>query len=108
MFKEEREQCEAIGVTVAEMDAMRSKAADVLAQVDNYIAKLEPACKQYPFLGALIDVHLASMANALSVGYRLMENRKFDEDDPEQFDVDRGILLNLIKETYQPQKGMNA
>ena len=108
MFREEREVCEAIGTTVEEMDFIRGKAIDVMAEVDSYISKLEPACKRYPFLGALIDVHLASMINALSVGYRLVENRQFEEDDPEQFKLDRNILLNLIKETYMSQKGMNA
>lgn len=107
-FRKEREECEAIGTTVEEMDKMRAQALDILAEADSYIGRVEPACVKYPFLQALISPHLNAIANALSVGYRLIENRRFEEDDPEQFEADRKLLLNLIKESFTTQKGMNA
>ena len=107
-FREEREICEALGVTVEEMDAMLSEAEQVVMQVHEHIEALTPICDKYPFLKALIVNPVLSSLSTLSYGYRLMENCQFEEDDPHQFKADRRDLLFLIRQSFDEKKGMNA
>ncbi len=107
-FQEERETCEAMGLTVAEMDAMVSEAEQVLMQVNEHIEALTPICDKYPFLKALIANSVLTSLSTLQYGYRLMENCQFQEDEPNQFKTDRKDLLLLIKQSFNEKKGMNA